>query len=162
MDYIKRDRAGDGDCIFCVMPSCAASDEGDLVVFRSSHTYVALNKYPYSYGHVMVVPYAHVPSQEDLDMEALVDLVVQTNRSMRTLRQLANPSGFNIGANIGAAAGAGIAAHYHFHVVPRWDGDANFMTSVANTRMIPDTLDNLGQALKQIWNASFGDDGAQE
>ena len=109
----------------------------------------------------MIVPYAHVPSQEDLDMEALGDLVALTNRSMWALRQLANPSGFNIGANIGAAAGAGIAAHYHFHVVPRWEGDANFMSSIANTRMIPDTLDNLGQALKQIWHDSFADDRAQ-
>ncbi len=161
MDYIKRDRELDGDCIFCAMASCAEGDGDDLVVFRSSHTYVALNKYPYSYGHVMIVPYAHVPSQEDLDMEALGDLVALTNRSMWALRQLANPSGFNIGANIGAAAGAGIAAHYHFHVVPRWEGDANFMSSIANTRMIPDTLDNLGQALKQIWHDSFADDRAQ-
>ncbi|MDE2858960.1 MAG: HIT domain-containing protein [Chloroflexota bacterium] len=160
MDYIKRDRDLDGDCLFCALPSCAEGDGGELVVFRSSHAYVALNKYPYSYGHVMIVPYAHVPSQEDMDMEALGDLVLLTNRSMRALRQLAHPSGFNIGANIGAAAGAGIAAHYHFHVVPRWEGDANFMTSVANTRLIPDTLDNLAQALKQIWNAPFDDGGA--
>ncbi len=161
MDYIKRDRELEGDCIFCAMASCAGGDGGDLVVFRSSHNYVALNKYPYNYGHVMIVPYAHVPSQEDMDMDALGDLVVLTNRSMRALRELANPSGFNIGANIGAAAGAGIAAHYHFHVVPRWEGDANFMSSVANTRMIPDTLDNLGQDLKRIWHASFGDGRAQ-
>ena len=162
MEYIKRDRELDGDCIFCAMASGAAGDRDDLVVFRSSHAYVALNKYPYNYGHVMIVPYAHVPSQEDMDAEALGDLVVLTNRSMRALRQLADPSGFNIGANIGAAAGAGIAAHYHFHVVPRWEGDANFMSSVANTRMIPDTLDNLGGALKQIWNVSFGDGEAQK
>ncbi|MDE2821103.1 MAG: HIT domain-containing protein [Chloroflexota bacterium] len=161
MEYIKRDRELDGDCLFCALASCAEGDGGELVVFRSSHAYVALNKYPYSYGHVMIVPYAHVPSQEDMDMEALGDLILLTNQSMRALRQLAHPSGFNIGANIGAAAGAGIAAHYHFHVVPRWEGDANFMTSVANTRLIPDTLDNLAQALKQIWNASFKDGGAQ-
>jgi len=162
MDYIKRDRELDGDCLFCALASCAEGDGGGLVVFRSSYAYVALNKYPYSYGHVMIVPYAHVPSQEDMDMEALGDLVLLTNRSMQALRQLAHPSGFNIGANIGAAAGAGIAAHYHFHVVPRWEGDANFMTSVANTRLIPDTLDNLAQALKQIWNAPFDDGGAQK
>lgn len=162
MDYIKRDRERDDDCIFCAMASCEEGDGGDLVVFRSSHAYVALNKYPYNYGHVMIIPYAHVPSQEDMDMVALRDLLGLTNRSMRALRQLANPSGFNIGANIGAAAGAGIAAHYHFHVVPRWEGDANFMSSVAQTRLIPDTLDNIGQALKQIMNASDGDGGRQE
>jgi len=162
MDYIKRDRELDGDCIFCALASCAEGHGGELVLFRSSYPYVALNKYPYNYGHVMIVPYAHVPSQEDMDMEALGDLILLTNQSMRALRQLANPSGFNIGANIGAAAGAGIAAHYHFHVVPRWEGDANFMTSVANTRLIPDTLDNLAQALKQIWNAPFDDGGAQK
>lgn len=162
MDYIKRDRELDDDCIFCTMASCPEGDGDDLVVFRSSHAYVALNKYPYSYGHVMIVPYAHVPSQEDMDLEALGDLVVLTNRSMRALRELANPSGFNIGANIGAAAGAGIAAHYHFHVVPRWEGDANFMSSVAHTRLIPDTLDNVCQDIKQIWHTSFGDNQAEK
>lgn len=156
MEYIKRDRDRDDDCVFCTMAACAESDGEDLVVFRSSHTFVALNKHPYNYGHVMIVPYSHIPSQEDMEMEALGDLVLMTNRSMQALRELAQPSGFNIGANIGAAAGAGIAEHYHFHVVPRWDGDANFMSSVADTRMIPDTLDNLGKALKQIWPDSRG------
>ena len=154
MDYIKRDRDRDYDCIFCAMAACSEGDGDDLVLSRSSHTYVVLNKYPYNYGHVMIVPYMHVPSQEDMDMESLSDLVVMTNRSMKVIRELANPSGFNIGANIGAAAGAGIAAHYHFHVVPRWEGDANFMSSVANTRLIPDTLGNLCRAMKQIWDTS--------
>ncbi len=155
MEYIKGARERGGDCIFCVMGTGAAAADGELVVFRSSHTFVALNKYPYSYGHVMIIPFDHLPSQEDLDMETLSDLVVQTNRSLRALRELANPDGFNIGANIGAAAGAGIAAHYHFHVVPRWHGDANYMSSVAQTRLIPDTLDNVQRDLKKIWGDLF-------
>ena len=156
MEYIKGAREHDSDCLFCAMAAGAGHDGSEFVVSRSSHSFVALNKYPYSYGHVMVVPYSHVSSQEDLGMEALSDLAVQTNRSLRALRQLANPSGFNIGANIGAAAGAGIAAHYHFHVVPRWEGDANFMSSVANTRLIPDTLDSVCQDMKRVWQDLFG------
>lgn len=161
MKYIKSERELDGDCIFCAMASSSEVKGGELVVFRSSHVYAALNKYPYSYGHVMIVPYAHVPSQEDMDTEALADLVMLTNQTMKALRKLANPSGFNIGANIGAAAGAGIASHFHFHVVPRWEGDANFMSSVANTRLIPDTLDAICQDIKRIWHASSCDEHAK-
>jgi ATP adenylyltransferase len=128
-----------------------ASDHETLVGARSAHVYVVLNLYPYNNGHVMVVPYEHVASQEDLPIEALTDLMVTVNRAMAVLRQLYHPTAFNLGANIGAAAGAGIAAHYHFHIVPRWGGDANFMSVVGETRVIPDTLANTHQAMVSLW-----------
>ena len=128
------------------------------MVARSMQAALALNRYPYNYGHLLVFPLAHAPSPEDLDAEALTDLALLTNRAMAALRQLANPAGFNIGANIGAAAGAGIPTHYHFHIVPRWHGDANFMATVGETRVIPDTLDNLARDLKATWSALYGSD----
>ena len=106
----------------------------------------------------MVVPYEHVPSQEDMTTEALTDLMVMTNRIMRVVREYANPPAFNLGANIGEAAGAGIAAHYHFHIVPRWGGDANFMSTIGDTRVIPDTLDNTYNDLRIIWNNLYPKD----
>lgn len=150
MAYIKGEKKPIQGCIFC-----KANDEDDYIVARSEHVYVILNRYPYSGGHLMIVPYMHVGSQEDLPVEALTDLMVTTNRAMRTLRELHNPPAFNLGANIGAAAGAGIAEHYHLHIVPRWPGDANFMTSVGDTRIIPDTLENTHQQLQAIWKRLY-------
>ncbi len=150
MAYIKGEKKPVQGCIFC-----NANDQDDYIVARSEHVYVILNRYPYSGGHLMIVPYMHVGSQEDLPTEALTDLMVTTNRAMRTLRELHNPPAFNLGANIGAAAGAGIAEHYHLHIVPRWPGDANFMTAVGDTRIIPDTLENTHQQLQAIWKRLY-------
>ena len=127
-----------------------------LLIARSSHNFALLNRYPYTYGHVMIVPYEHVSSQEDMSTAALTDLMVTTNRTMRVIRSLANPAGFNIGANIGEAAGAGIAAHYHFHVVPRWPGDANFMVTVGGTQTVPDTLSNILERMQAAWSEIYG------
>lgn len=149
MDYIRSDKQDDGGCIFC--HKYDGDDSAEHIVARSDQVYVTLNRYPYNNGHLMVVPYQHVASQEELSTEALTDLMLTINKSMAALRRLYNPQAFNIGANIGAAAGAGIAEHYHFHIVPRWQGDANFMTAVSETRVIPDTLDNTYRELKAIW-----------
>ncbi len=146
MAYIKGEKKPVQGCIFC-----NANDRDDFIIARSEHVYVILNRYPYSNGHLMVVPYTHVGSQEDLHTEALTDLMVTTNRAMHSLRELHHPPAFNLGANIGAAAGAGVAEHFHFHIVPRWPGDANFMTSVGDTRIIPDTLEHTHQQLQAIW-----------
>jgi ATP adenylyltransferase len=150
MAYIRSDKQDAGGCIFCHKSD--GEDTAEHMVARSTHVYVTLNRYPYNNGHLMVVPYAHVASQEELDAEALTDMMLTINRSIAALRQLYNPQAFNIGANIGAAAGAGIAEHYHFHIVPRWQGDANFMSTVGDTRVIPDTLDNTYRELKAIWD----------
>jgi len=103
----------------------------------------------------MVIPYEHVSSLEALAPEVLSDLMLNTNRALAVLRKNYNPSAFNIGANIGAAAGAGIAEHFHFHIVPRWPGDANFIAVIGNTRVIPDTLENIYTELKTTWQELY-------
>ena len=159
MDYIrgKGKPESNAPCLFCQLAADPHENGLDLVIARSSHCCLALNRYPYNYGHLLLAPFAHVPSPEALEAEALLDMAHLTNRALKALRELAQPSGFNIGANIGAAAGAGIPDHYHFHIVPRWDGDANFMATVGATRIIPDTLDRLSRDLKATWSTLYGD-----
>lgn len=159
MAYLKGEKtpvaeSADG-CIFC--HKITADDAAEHVIARSQHVYVTLNRYPYNNGHLMVVPYGHVPSQEQLNADVLTDLMLTVNRALAALRSLYNPPAFNLGANLGSAAGAGIADHYHFHVVPRWPGDVNFMTAIGETRVIPDALDNTHRQLKDIWQKTFGD-----
>ena len=141
-------------CIFCY--KATLHDEADLkaelIVARSQHVYVTLNLYPYNNGHLMVIPYEHVASMELLAAEALTDLMLTANRAMTLLRQIYNPHAFNVGANIGAAAGAGIAAHFHLHIVPRWSGDSNYMSVVADTRVIPDKLETTWRKLYDAWH----------
>jgi len=155
MAYIRGEKKPVEGCIFCALASDVDNDT--QVIARSTHVFVTLNLYPYNNGHLMVVPYEHLQSQEMLDTEALTDLMVTVNKALGALRKVYNPTAFNLGANIGAAAGAGIAEHYHFHIVPRWSGDANFMSVVGNTRVIPDTLENIHRELKQAWQELYGD-----
>jgi ATP adenylyltransferase len=155
MAYIRGDKHPIEGCIFC--NKTRGDDAIEHIVARSEYVYLTLNRYPYNNGHLMVVPYEHVDTQEALDVAALTDLMVTINRALAALRKLYNPQAFNLGANIGTAAGAGIAEHYHFHIVPRWAGDANFMSTVGATRVIPDTLDNTHRELKTIWNELYGD-----
>lgn len=136
-------------CIFC--NKITRDDAIEHVITRSEYAYVTLNRYPYNNGHLMVVPYEHVPSQETLPTAALTDLMLTVNKAIAALRVVYNLQAFNLGANIGAAAGAGIAGHYHLHIVPRWSGDANLMSTVGETRVIPDTLENTHRDLKAAW-----------
>ena len=153
MEYIGGKRRGErqDSCIFCQAARQPDSDLTTHVIARSSHTFVMLNRYPYTYGHTMVIPYDHVASVEDLSGEALTDLMMTARGVMRALRAIAAPKGFNLGANIGEAAGAGIASHFHFHVVPRWPGDANFMVTVGGTQTISDTLQNAARKMRLQW-----------
>lgn len=153
MAYIKGDKKAVEGCLFCHKAN--ASDDDEHIIARSEHVYLTLNRYPYNNGHLMVIPYSHVDSQEALSVAALTDMMVTVNRALSILRQAYNPQGFNLGANLGTAAGAGIAEHYHFHIVPRWSGDVNFMTAISETRVIPDTLDNIYHELKTIWHAMY-------
>ena len=159
MPYISRKRSGDhkNGCLFCRILARPQDDAEHEVFARSTHSFALLNRYPYTFGHSMVVPYAHVSTPEDLPPEALQDMTLMTNRVMRALRHIADPPAFNIGANIGAEAGAGIAAHYHFHVVPRWPGDANFMVAIGDTQTVPDTLANIHRRLCEAWRELYGD-----
>jgi ATP adenylyltransferase len=141
------------DCIFCAKAAASdtAREQQEYIVARSKFVFVTLNLYPYNNGHLMIVPYEHVPSPENLSAEALTDLMLTTNRALATLRQVYSPQAFNVGANLGMAAGAGIADHFHLHVVPRWSGDTNYMTIVADTRVIPDLLEETWRKLREAW-----------
>jgi|UniRef100_A0A7C4KHA5 ATP adenylyltransferase len=128
------------DCIFC---KALREEDGpeNLIVLRRNHAFVILNRYPYTTGHIMVVPYAHVDSIEALTPEARAELMDLMAEMMVLLRDLYQPQAFNIGANIGKAAGAGVAGHVHMHVVPRWSGDTNFMSTIGETRVLPEDLE---------------------
>lgn len=154
MAYIRGEKKPVDDCVLCNLLGGVPAAEH--IIAHSEYVYLVLNRYPYNNGHLMVVPYEHIDSQEDLPVEALTDLMVTTNKALAALRKLYNPPAFNLGANLGQAAGAGIAEHYHFHIVPRWPGDVSFMTVVGNTRVIPDSLENTYRELKAIWQTLYG------
>ena len=145
------------DCIFC---RALKQEDGpeNLIVWRGNYTFIILNLYPYTSGHAMVVPYEHRDSLEDLDPEVRAEMMELITSLMRSLRSIYNPQAFNIGGNIGAAAGAGIAAHVHLHVVPRWAGDTNFMSTIGETRVVPEipseTYRRLRKQLKKDLSGS--------
>ncbi len=156
MVYIKgenkptHDEAGD-DCPFCAAPG--RSDDDGLIVARGEHVYAVLNLYPYNSGHLMTVPYRHVSMYYDLDDAESLELARFTQTAMQVLRDVMGPHGFNLGINQGPVAGAGIAAHLHQHVVPRWGGDTNFMPIVAQTRVLPQLLSDTRAELAAGWPA---------
>ena len=136
-------------CPFCSAPT--RTDEDALIVARGEHVYAVLNLYPYNSGHLMSVPYRHVADYPDLTAEETVELAQFTQRAMTVLRAALGPHGFNLGINQGAVAGAGIAAHLHQHVVPRWGGDTNFMPVVGHTRVLPQLLADARAQLAETW-----------
>jgi ATP adenylyltransferase len=129
----------DDSCIFCAKPAQSADVE-ELILFRGRLAYVIMNLYPYNSGHVMVVPYQHVADIRDLDRDAVAELFGLLPWVTAALQRVLDPDGFNIGLNLGSVAGAGVADHLHIHVVPRWQGDANFMPIIANTMVLPELL----------------------
>ena len=134
----KPDDASSAECPFCRVPRLA--DEPGLVVRRGTLAFVVLNLYPYAPGHLMVCPFRHVADYTDLTDEEVVEIAHLTRAAMRTLRSVSAGQGFNIGMNQGSVAGAGISAHLHQHVVPRWQGDANFMPVIGRTKTLPQVL----------------------
>jgi ATP adenylyltransferase len=147
-DHPDDDRAGP-QCPFCRAPQ--QDDETGLIVARGSLAYVVLNLYPYNSGHVMVCPYRHVSLYTELDDAETAEVAALTKTAMRVLTQVSGCQGFNLGMNQGPAAGAGIAAHLHQHVVPRWGGDANFLPIVAQTKAMPEALADTRRRLGQAW-----------
>jgi len=139
-------------CVFCA--KLYAPDESEHVLCRGQFAYVTLNRYPYNNGHLMVIPNIHVASLENLAAPTLAELMQLTNRGLAVLRQAYQPDGFNIGVNLGHAAGAGIAEHVHIHIVPRWSADTNFMPIVGETRVIPETLDQTFTRLRPLFDKS--------
>jgi ATP adenylyltransferase len=146
MEYIENNNKV-GGCIFCIAQEKDDSAE-NLVVLRGDRAYVILNRYPYTSGHVMVVPFAHKASLEDLDPPTRAEMMELTTRGMTVLRKVYNPQAFNMGANIGEAAGAGVKEHVHIHIVPRWMGDTNFMSTLGASRVLPELLEDTYQRIK--------------
>ena len=138
MEYIENHGKVDG-CVFCRAVMAADSSE-NLIVHRGQLAFVILNRYPYTSGHVMVVPFEHKPNLEQLDAATRGEMMELTSHATTVLRNIYNTQAFNVGLNIGEAAGAGVKEHVHIHVVPRWNGDTNFMSSLAETRVLPELL----------------------
>ncbi|MEW6746005.1 MAG: HIT domain-containing protein [Planctomycetota bacterium] len=148
IEYIESEKPK--ECIFCVRLARRA-DEADLILERGERAFTILNRYPYNPGHLMVVPNLHAADFEELDEETEIELFRLMKRSITALRGALKPHGFNIGANLGLTAGAGIEDHVHLHVVPRWNGDTNFMPVVAGARVLPEHLSRTYAKLRRAW-----------
>ena len=135
-------------CVFCRMASEPEHDETNLVLHRGEHAFIVLNLYPYITGHLLIVPYLHTSEFDSVPKEITDELMDLAKRSQTALREVYSPSGFNMGMNLGSAAGAGIADHIHIHLLPRWSGDTNFMTTVGDSRVIPEALETTYSKLR--------------
>jgi ATP adenylyltransferase len=146
--YVK-DAAKDNEeeCIFCAKPATDA-DEENLIVHRGEHSFVILNLFPYTNGHLMVAPFEHVGHFQELPAATVAEMMALAQRAMSRLEEVYEPHGYNVGFNQGRVAGAGVEHHIHMHVVPRWGGDTNFMPVIADTRVMPQTLEQSYAALK--------------
>lgn len=140
-------------CVFCDAIAQKEDSVENLIVHRGEHAIMILNRYPYTSGHVMVIPYKHVLDLNDLIDEARTEMMTMVNQTIKALKKAYAPDAFNVGINMGAAAGAGIEAHIHMHIVPRWNGDVNFMTSVGDVRILPESLEDSYQRIKEAWDS---------
>jgi ATP adenylyltransferase len=147
MKYITNAEKETG-CIFC-SALAKTDDSQNLVILRRERAFVILNKYPYTSGHLMVAPFAHQPSLELLDPVSRAEMMELISQCITALRQAYDPQGFNVGANIGQAAGAGVPGHVHIHIVPRWNGDTNFMSTVGEVRVLPESLEDTYRRISQ-------------
>jgi len=134
-------------CLFCRLP--AGSDKDALILERGEFGFTVLNRYPYTTGHVMVAPYRHAEGPTKLEPDEQIDLWRLAGNAMKTIDATMRPDGYNLGANLGRVAGAGVPGHFHLHLVPRWSGDANFMTTVGATRVLPEDLTVTWQRLRE-------------
>ncbi len=149
MEYILTPKSEEG-CIFCNALQFPDGPD-NLVIARGPKAFVMLNRYPYTSGHLMIVPYLHQPSLELLDAPSRAELMDLSARAIQVLHAVYTPQGFNLGMNIGNAAGAGVTEHVHLHIVPRWVGDTNFMSSVSQTRVLPELLEETYRRVKEAW-----------
>ena len=145
---------GDDGCVFCRILGSGEADEATKVVWRGDGVVALLNAFPYTSGHLMVMPVRHVGEVEDLEAGEHDHLWRAVTAGVRALKAAYRPEGINVGANLGRAAGAGVPGHFHVHLLPRWNGDTNFMTSVAETRVLPESLDATWHKLRNAWPAS--------
>jgi ATP adenylyltransferase len=137
-------------CIFCTKPA-ESRDRENLILYRGVHAFVMLNAFPYNNGHLLVIPYRHTSSMDDIDAGASAELWLLLAKSRSALSKAFNPDGFNVGINLGRAAGAGIDTHLHVHIVPRWSGDSNFMPVIGETKVISQSLEDAYDALKGLF-----------
>lgn len=149
MKYIQENKKEAG-CVFCKVQDMPDNEE-NLIVFRGEFSYVIMNRFPYTSGHVLVIPYLHENNLEVLDAATRAEMMELVSKTMGVLRNIYRPQGFNFGANIGSAAGAGIAPHVHLHIVPRWNGDTNFMSSLGETRVLPEALEVTYRRMRDGW-----------
>lgn len=150
-DYIRSSSEREADssgCVFCDILKSPASDEEKFIVHRAGFNFVILNVFPYITGHLMVVPYEHLSRISEASKESTDELMDLTKRAQEILGDVYLPDGFNVGMNMGRSAGAGVDSHFHMHVMPRWAGDSNFMTTVAETRTLPESLETTFGKLK--------------
>lgn len=146
-DYITGGE-GAGGCVFCDILHNSASDEEQFILKRAEFNFVILNIYPYTSGHLMVIPYAHLETLDRADKATTDEMMDLLKQAQSALSEVYRPDGINIGMNLGKAAGAGVAGHFHMHALPRWVGDVNFMTAIGQTRTIPETLPTTYEKLK--------------
>ena len=153
LDYLRGENrplvGNEATCPFCEIPQM--SDEEGLVVHRGTHAYVVMNLYPYNPGHLLICAYRHVADLTELTDEERAEIFALTSHAMETIRKVSQPEGFNLGMNQGAISGAGVAAHIHQHVVPRWSGDANFMPIIGKTKVLPQLLTVTRNELAAAW-----------
>lgn len=146
LEYIKSTQDDEEECIFCQKPK-ETDDKKNLIVYRSNLSFVIMNKFPYNNGHLMVVPYIHEADLTKFTDDVLLDMQHLLQLSLKALNDTMNPHGINIGVNLGRSAGAGIVDHLHYHIVPRWDGDTNYMPVLAGTKVISEALEDSWQKL---------------
>ena len=151
MAYVRTAVDEEG-CPFCAIPGRA--DDDALVVARGATAYAVLNLHPYNPGHLMVLPYRHVADLTDLTADEAAELMAMTQQSLRAIRAVSRPHSFNVGLNLGRSAGGSLSGHLHQHVVPRWTGDANFITVVGGTKMLPQLLEDTRALLAEAWESA--------
>ena len=153
MKYIESHKQ-DG-CVFCQAIEQEDGEE-NLIVFRGETCFVILNRYPYTNGHIMILPYVHKAKLSELNPETRAEMIELVSKGTQVLQEIYKPEGFNVGINIGEAAGAGIEEHIHMHIVPRWKGDTNFMSSVGETRVLPEELEETCRRIIAVWPQHTG------
>ena len=153
MSYIKTLDGHPKECVFCA--KLEADDEAEYILRRGDTCYAGLNLFPYNSGHILVVPHDHVTTLEDLTPDCLLEMMTLCQQALVVLRRGYRPRGFNVGFNLGKAAGAGLPEHVHMHIVPRWIGDSTFMSVVGQTRILPEVLDEGWRRLRTLWDQEF-------
>lgn len=149
-DYMASHGERRAGCVFCIGED-PTHDAERLVLFRANHNFIILNLFPYTSGHLMIAPYEHRDTIMDAKTEQLSEMMELSQRSIAALEKVYRPEGFNLGMNLGQCAGAGVRDHFHLHVVPRWTGDANFMSIIGETRVLPEELGRTYERLKSVW-----------